>query len=95
MNRFNDWLADKLGSVLSSMTFFYVCVLLDLIELVPVIQANSIITWCTFLSQGVIQLVALPILGAQQKLTHKHMKTQHEHHAKVMEEINKIHNKLK
>ena len=68
---FDDWLAEKLGNVLSSMNFFYVCLILDGIELPPVIAQHDIITWCVYLSQTVIQLIALPVLGAQQKLSHK------------------------
>ena len=93
MNKFNEWLALKLGNVLSSMAFFYVCVILDMIELGPVIQANSVITWCTYLSQTVIQLIALPILGAQQKLSHKHMTKMHENHKEIMEHL-KTHKSL-
>ena len=87
MKRFNEWLAEKLGNSLSSMTFFYFCVLIDLIELKPVIDANNVITWCTYISQTVIQLIALPILGVLQKITHKH-------HEKHHEDMKKIHAKL-
>jgi hypothetical protein len=68
------------------MYFFYFCVVLDLIELNPVVKAHSTITWVTYLSQSVIQLIALPILGAQNKLqqdnhaeTIKHLKAVHRH----------------
>jgi hypothetical protein len=60
---FNRCLAKALGRVLSSMEFFYFCVLLDALELKPVIDAHNIITWCTYLSSVVIQLLALPLLG--------------------------------
>lgn len=85
MKSFNEKLAVKLGNILSSVNFFYVCILLDLVELPPVIQAHDIITWCTYLSQTVIQLIALPILGAQQNITHIH----HKKHHKDMEELHK------
>lgn len=84
MTRFNDWLAEKLGNGLSSMPFFYLCVALDAVELIPVIQAHDVIVWVTYLSQSVIQLIALPILGAQQRINHK----RHEEHAKKLEAIN-------
>lgn len=90
MNKINEWLALKLGDVLSSIWFFYVCVGLDLVELGPVIQANNVITWCTYLSQTVIQLIALPILGAQQKLSHKHMTKVHEDHKEIMKHLKNI-----
>lgn len=84
MKRWNAWLANRLGNLLSSMYFFYFCVVLDLIELGPVISAHSTILWVTYLSQAVIQLVALPILGAQNKL-------QQANHMEVMHHIKKIH----
>lgn len=85
MKNFNEWLAQKLGNILSSVNFFYICVLLDLVELPPVYAAHSVITWCTYLSQSVIQLIALPILGAQQSIAHKH----HERHAKSNEDMHR------
>ena len=110
MRRFNNWLATYLGNALSSMPFFYICVLLDLVELPPVIQAGNIIIWCTYLSQTVIQLIALPILGAQQKQTHEnhrmlkelvidnhkeHMALTKLHHKKQMVEIQNIKDNIK
>ena len=83
MKHFNEYLAVKLGNALSSMSFFYICVVLDLIELKPVIDAHNIIVWCSYLSQTVFQLIALPILGAMQKTTHIH----HEKHHKHLEDI--------
>jgi hypothetical protein len=50
------------------MWFFWFCVILDLAELPAVIQANSSIAWVTYLSQTVIQLLALPLLGAGQRI---------------------------
>ena len=79
MDKFNEWLAEKLANTLGSMGFFYVCVLLDLIELPPVIQSGSVIIWCTYVSQTVIQLIALPILSVQQKNQDKHHKQTHAH----------------
>ena len=87
MKRFNEWLAEKLGNSLSSMTFFYFCVLIDLIELKPGIDANNVIIWCNYIAQTVIQLIALPILGVLQKITHAH----HEKHHKNLTDI---HSKL-
>ena len=90
MKRFNEWLAEKLGNSLSSMTFFYFCVLIDLIELKPVIDANNVITWCTYISQTVIQLVALPILGAQQKITHGHHEKHHKNLADIHTKLDRL-----
>lgn len=83
LKQFNEWLAVRLGDTLSSMTFFYVCLILDLIELGPVISAHNTITWVTYISQSVIQLIALPILGVQQKIMTDH----HEAHAKKLDRI--------
>lgn len=80
---FNNWLAVKLGNVLSSMTFFWVCVVLDLIELPPVIAQHSIIVWCTYLSSVVFQLLALPVLGVLQKVSNDH----HEEHSDKLDDI--------
>ena len=88
MKRFNAWLANRLGNVLSSMYFFYACVVLCAIELIPVIKAHSVILWVAYISQTVIQLLALPTLGAQNKL-------QQEQHQETMTHIKKIHRHLK
>lgn len=87
MRSFESTLANFLGNLLSSMKFFYFCIILDLIELFPVIQAHSVVLWVTYLSQSVIQLVALPILGAQNKLTH-------DNHDEVMSHVKAIHKHL-
>jgi hypothetical protein len=65
---FHDKLAVQLGKILGSMWFFYFCVLLDLAELPAVIQSHSAIAWVTYISQTVIQLLALPILQVYQNL---------------------------
>lgn len=65
VNKLNRKLALRLGNALGSMGFFYICVVLDLVELPPVIQADNAITWITYLAQTVIQLIALPILSVQ------------------------------
>ena len=84
---FNEWLANKLGNGLSSVWFFYFCVALDLVELVPVIQAHDVIVWCSYISQTVIQLIALPILGYQQKVTHKHHERNHEDMKEILTHV--------
>jgi hypothetical protein len=98
MDKFNNLLAKKLGNGLSSMPFFYVCVLLDAVELPPVIAAHSVIIWCTYLSQSVIQLIALPILGAQNKLQHENHKALmtlvKDNHDEHLTHIKSLHEKL-
>ena len=68
LDRFNTLIALKATTVLSSMWFFWFCVILDLAELPAVIQAASVIAWVTYISQTVIQLLALPLLGAGQRI---------------------------
>lgn len=68
---FNNALASKLGNLLGSMPFFYVCVLLDLIELPPVIASHSAVLWINYIAQTVIQLIALPIISTQSNLQQK------------------------
>jgi len=63
--KFNRWLAVKLGNTLGSMPFFYLCVVLDIAELPSVIKAHSVLIWIAYISQTVIQLIALPILSVQ------------------------------
>lgn len=87
MRKFNNWLALKLGSTLGSMSFFYFCVILDLLELPAVIKAASMITWVTYVSQSVIQLIALPILSVQQNL-------QNQQHAELHNAVKAIHTHL-
>lgn len=69
VDRFNALIAVKSTSVLSSMWFFWFCVLLDLTELAlgnP--RSWTVVIWVTYLSQTVIQLLALPLLGAGQRI---------------------------
>lgn len=82
MNRIINFLANGLGTI----WFFVFCLALDLFMLPPVIKAHSTIVWVTYLSQTVIQLLALPLLGIQariQQANHKqvisHIETIHKH----------------
>lgn len=68
MDKFNRMLAMRLGNLLGSMYFFYFCLVLDVAELPSVIQSHSVIAWITYVSQTVIQLVALPILSTQSNI---------------------------
>lgn len=91
---FNEWLASIAAKVLSSMEFFYLCVVLDFIELPPVIAQHSIIVWCTYLSSVVFQLLALPLLAHQAKTGNAH----HDRHADKLDAIHallkKVHKKV-
>ena len=69
---FNEWLATKLGEVLGSIWFFYLCLALDLAELPAVASQHSVELWVTYVAQTVIQLLALPILQVYQNLITAH-----------------------
>lgn len=64
--KFNDKVIETSAKTLGSSYFFYFCVLLDIAELPPVIQAGSVIIWINYVAQTVIQLVALPLLQSYQ-----------------------------
>lgn len=87
MRKINNLLANFLGNCLSSMYFFYFCIVLDIVELGPIIKAHNTVLWVTYLSQSVIQLIALPILGAQNKL-------QQENHQETMKHLKAVHTHL-
>ena len=81
--QFDIWLANKLGDWLGNMNFFYFCVILDLIELPPVIKAHDVIVWITYMAQTVVQLLALPILQVYQNLHSQNMQDLHDKMDKV------------
>ena len=65
----NAWVAVKVTNLLSSMWFFWACVVLDLGALVLGNPASwTPLVWIMFASQTVIQLLALPAIAAGQKL---------------------------
>lgn len=68
LDKVNHKVARSLGTVLGNMYFFYFCVLLDVAELPSVLKANSVIIYVAYVSQTVIQLLALPILQVYQNL---------------------------
>lgn len=63
MTKFNDWLAQKITDIFGTMGMFYFCIILvaipfEIPNLMPSVQ---------FISSGIIQLVALPLLSVQGK----------------------------
>lgn len=68
MTRVNKIVLEISAKTLGSIYFFYFCIFLDILELPPVVQANNMIIWITYISQTVIQLVALPLLQAYQNI---------------------------
>lgn len=67
-SKFNDWLAVKITNSVGTMWCAYAFLLLDLFMLPPVIQANSIMVWVTYIAQTVLQLVLLPIIMVGQNV---------------------------
>lgn len=68
LRAFNNRAASIISAALSSMYAFWFCVALDLVELPSVIRAGDPVIWVTYIAQTVIQLLALPALGAYAKL---------------------------
>lgn|GEM_PF-402278 len=66
--RFNFWLAVKITNGVGTMWCAYAFLILDLLMLPPVIQANNIIIWVTYIAQTVLQLVLLPIIMVGQNV---------------------------
>lgn len=62
INKFNDFIADRLSYVLSIMATFYVITLLVAIPLFYA-QPTSIVAWTSYLCSVVFQGLALPVLG--------------------------------
>ncbi|MDE1829386.1 MAG: hypothetical protein KGI25_03585 [Thaumarchaeota archaeon] len=77
--RFNKWLGTKLANAVGTMTFFYFCLILDIIMLPPVIKQRSITLWVTYLAQTVIQLLALPLLAYQARISQDNHKDTLDH----------------
>jgi hypothetical protein len=68
IDQVNARIAVAATTVLGSMWFFWFCVVLILVELPAVVAARSVMAWVMYISQTVIQLLALPLLGAGQRI---------------------------
>lgn len=66
--KFNYWIAVKITKSVGTMWCAYAFLLLDLVMLPPVIAANNIMTWVTYIAQTVLQLVLLPIIMVGQNV---------------------------
>lgn len=62
IEKFNDYLADRMSYILSIMSTFYIVAMLVSIPLIYT-QPNSIVGWASYLCSVVFQGIALPILG--------------------------------
>jgi len=82
INKFNDYIAEKLSIILSMMTTFYIVTLLVIIPLFYS-APTSIVAWASYLCSVVFQGIALPVLGyTARKSSNKS--------DKLMEEIYKL-----
>ena len=97
MNRidsFNDWLAQKLTDILSTMWASYLAAILALTALPGAIAKGQFVQW---FSQTFIQLVMLFVLMVVARLASKQQKSHHadamslakHHHAEHMRALNK------
>jgi hypothetical protein len=68
LSKFNYWIAVKITNSVGTMWCAYAFFLIDLLMLPPVIQANSIMIWVTYIAQTVLQLVLLPIIMVGQNV---------------------------
>ena len=66
--KFNYWLAVKITNSVGTMWCAYAFLILDLFMLPPVIKANSVMIWITYIAQTVLQLVLLPIIMVGQNV---------------------------
>jgi len=68
ISKFNYWLAVKITNSVGTMWCAYAFFIIDLFMLPPVIKANSVMIWVTYIAQTVLQLVLLPIIMVGQNV---------------------------
>jgi hypothetical protein len=90
MNRFNQWLGDKLSYILSTMAMFYgvsFLVMATLFFQTP----TSLVTWIQYIISVFFQGVALPVLGyTSRKSGELQAQLLRETHDTVMNELDYI-----
>jgi len=87
MNRFNDWLGDKLSYILSTMAMFYGITFLVVAPLFFQ-TPNSPVSWMQYVVSVFFQGVALPVLGyTSRKSGEVQAKMLQETHDTVMNEL--------
>ena len=62
VQRFNDYIADKLSYLLSIMATFYIVLFLVILPLFYV-QPTTLVAWATYICSVIFQGIALPVLG--------------------------------
>ena len=68
IKKFNYWIAVKITNGIGTMWCAYAFLAIDLFMLPPVIKANSVMVWVTYIAQTVLQLVLLPIIMVGQNV---------------------------
>ena len=68
IKKFNYWIAVKITNGVGTMWCAYAFLIIDLFMLPPVIKANSVMVWVTYIAQTVLQLVLLPIIMVGQNV---------------------------
>jgi hypothetical protein len=68
ISKFNYSIAVKITNGVGTMWCAYAFLLIDLLMLPPVIKANDVIVWVTYIAQTVLQLVLLPIIMVGQNV---------------------------
>ena len=68
ISKINYKIAVKITNGVGTMWCAYAFLILDLLMLPPVINANSVMVWVTYIAQTVLQLVLLPIIMVGQNV---------------------------
>ncbi len=68
ITKVNYQIAVKITNVVGTMWCAYAFLVIDLLMLPPVIRANDVIVWVTYIAQTVLQLVLLPIIMVGQNV---------------------------
>jgi hypothetical protein len=68
ISKFNYWIAVKITNGVGTMWCAYAFLVIDFIMLPPVIAANNVMVWISYIAQTVLQLVLLPIIMVRQNV---------------------------
>jgi len=68
ITKFNYQIAVKITNAVGTMWCAYAFLIIDLFMLPPVIKANNVMVWVTYIAQTVLQLVLLPIIMVGQNV---------------------------
>jgi hypothetical protein len=71
MNRFNNWLAQKITAMVGSMWCAYLFIIISLISLPAVLATKNIDVFITWLTQTFLQLVLISVIIAGQEIQNK------------------------